>query len=87
MYRIGKMSKLFTPNLSSCGKCKTTWGFVEPHNTQYSRCYGMFPLCEECWSELTPQERLPYYEQLIKRWGNVSEEDKTLIREAVLAGK
>jgi hypothetical protein len=47
----------------------------------------MFPLCEECWGELSPIERLPYYEQIIKKWGNVSEEDKILIREAVLLGK
>jgi len=29
---------------------------------------GCFALCEECWNELTPEERIPYYEQLIADW-------------------
>lgn len=29
---------------------------------------GMFPLCELCWREMTPAERLPYYRVLYDRW-------------------
>ena len=28
----------------------------------------MFPLCERCWSDLTPRERWPYYLALFNSW-------------------
>jgi hypothetical protein len=40
----------------------------EPHYTQYSEGSGMFPLCEDCWSDLSIKERLPYYTQLVQQW-------------------
>lgn len=27
-----------------------------------------FPLCEQCWKELTPEQRLPFYRKLIDGW-------------------
>lgn len=30
-------------------------------------CAGLFALCQECWNELTPEQRLPYYYDLF--WG------------------
>jgi hypothetical protein len=75
--------------LGSCGRCKVSWKWVDGHSTDYGHGRGLFPLCEKCWSELTPKERLPYYEDLMEIWkkqGCQSEyEDE--IREAVLAGK
>lgn len=46
------------------------WGLVgvEEHATNYKRGSGCFPLCEGCWSALTPTERLPYYQKLWHRW-------------------
>jgi hypothetical protein len=85
--RIGAVSKILTPSYSQCKRCKTTWFFVKPHTTWYKECYGMFPLCEKYWNELTPEQRLPYYEQLINEWGNVSIEDQKSIKEVVLKGK
>lgn len=38
------------------------------HSTPYNVASGCFPLCEACWSELSPDERLPYYRQLWQRW-------------------
>lgn len=29
---------------------------------------GCFPLCESCWASLTPEDRLPFYRQLLDRW-------------------
>lgn len=26
---------------------------------------GICPLCEKCWAELTPEQRLPFYRKLI----------------------
>jgi hypothetical protein len=38
--------------------------------------YGCFPLCEECWQPMTPEERLPYYMQLVDDWIRENPEDK-----------
>jgi len=57
---------------------------------------GCFPLCEECWGELTPKERLPYYRELFNEWTLEAIRDGyeappkkqwESIRAAVLAGK
>lgn len=55
-----------------------------------------FPLCEECWSELSIRARIPYYEALWLDWVKTSlsptkngqdwQEVGRSIREAVLAG-
>jgi hypothetical protein len=45
------------------------------HYTDWSEHSGCGPLCEQCWQELaTPEARLPYYEQLMKRWWKDSSE-------------
>lgn len=53
---------------SACQACGTSWDQVAWHNTQYSVHAGCFPLCEECWAERTPRERLPFYAQLLNLW-------------------
>lgn len=67
-WRIGSISKLLSPGWGSCYKCQTTWKFVEGHETYVLNGSGMFPLCEKCWEELTPETRLPYYEKLYASW-------------------
>ena len=62
----------------------------------------MFPLCSDCWTELSPEDRLPYYRSLYERWLGDDEmyeairgqpapkrppEQWEQIRSAVLAGK
>jgi hypothetical protein len=85
--RIGRISQWLTPTYGWCGACKTTWPFVSGHSTQYDRLWGMFPLCEKCWSERTPVERLPYYRALFERWDDPTLVDWDGIERAVLAGK
>ncbi len=51
-----------------CYRCGGTWDYTEVHMTYYSSVSGCFPLCESCWSELSPQERLPYYATLVGKW-------------------
>lgn len=70
-WRIGRVSQWITPRYSHCYRCQTTWGFVEGHSTYFSEpsgvrsaASGYFPLCEACWHELSPQERLPFYRRL-----------------------
>jgi hypothetical protein len=55
-----------------------------------------FPLCEQCWQELTPGQRLPYYRALVDSWmsdgrpnhnGIPWDELWTTIEKNVLAGQ
>ena len=41
---------------------------AKEHITQYSSVGGCFPLCEQCWGGLTPEQRLPYYRDLWEEW-------------------
>jgi len=46
------------------------WPFVheDPSSKILGKNMGCFPLCKLCWSEITPTDRLPYYEQLWDKW-------------------
>lgn len=84
--RIGGISRAVSPGYGCCGKCGTSWLFVEGHSTPYNDHSACFPLCERCWDELTPDERLPYYADLIL--GVWEDPDKwPLVKTAVLEGK
>lgn len=65
--RIGRMK-----GYGACYRCGDSWYWKEQHittfNTSESGASGCFPLCEECWRQLTPEERLPYYVRLMHRW-------------------
>ena len=66
--RLGRLSWLLSPGYGWCLRCKTSWKFCEGHSTQYTEGSGCFPLCEQCWSDLTPTQRLRYYRQLYDQW-------------------
>ncbi len=52
-----------------CHRCGGTWDYTQEHITHYGdEGRGCFPLCEACWSELTIEDRLPYYRGLWERW-------------------
>lgn len=53
----------------SCQRCRMPWSVTEGHSTTFG-ARGMFPLCVECWTALTPKERLPFYQQLWDSWPN-----------------
>ncbi len=76
------------PTLSGCRMCGRVWRICREHDTPYSANKGCFPLCEDCWSELTPETRLPYYELLWYETGDGEPiEAWEAIQAAVLAGK
>ena len=95
---VGNVARILFPSYSACGHCGRPWKIVDGHATPYKPSYGCFPLCEDCWGELTIDERLPYYDDLVDRWivsdykyhcgNNVEEREKDRIRmrEAVLKG-
>jgi len=61
---------LLYPGYCQCGACLKSYKQAIFHTTQYTEGSGCFPLCEKCWSELTPPERLSYYRQLWQKWVN-----------------
>lgn len=92
--RLGPIGKLLAPGWGDCLRCHTPWKFVHYHTTSWGRT-GCIALCEKCWSELTPQERLPFYRQLIEIWhtpphhdphGLTFDEEWALVEPVVLAG-
>lgn len=46
---------------------------------------SMFPLCEGCWSKLTPKQRLPFYRELWDKYDRTGE-DWARLEKNVLAG-
>lgn len=51
-----------------CGSCQLPWWAVEGHSVQYQEDRAMFALCEKCWKQLGPNERLKHYRQLWDSW-------------------
>ena len=77
-----------------CYRCGDTWDWKKGHTTYFDESRGCFPLCHDCWSRLTPEERLPYYERMVDSWlteavkdRNEIEQSRLLIRKAVLEEK
>lgn len=94
------VSRVLAPGLSYCYRCRTSfWGPIK--NEHHSTPYGTngsgwcFPLCETCWSALTPKERMPYYDALVNTWMSQAlttqeaveyDKKRDLIYHAVMAG-
>lgn len=53
----------------TCYRCGGSWEFLRHHTTDYNDRSGCFPLCETCWSDLTPETRLEFYRRLWVTWG------------------
>lgn len=50
------------PLTQSCSNCGVTFDHVtRPHHTYHSEVLTSCPLCEDCWSTLTPETRAPFY--------------------------
>lgn len=66
---IGKISQRRFPRSNSCGRCFCVWAIVKEHITTYDAdgISGCFPLCESCWKSLSIQERMPYYDAMLKK--------------------
>lgn len=86
---IGIVSHITHPGFSSCFRCWRVWKIAKPHSTMYTDSFGCFPLCEECWQVLTPEQRLPYYRALYDKWRNAMTPGMRSfqeIKEAVMKG-
>lgn len=85
-----KTQRMMNPGRGVCLRCGAPWNLKETHTTDHGDNRGCFPLCEECWSVLSPEERLPFYVQLMCVWSSEVEVDLSNIQsivKAVLEGK
>ena len=94
----GRCERTLAPGYGFCHRCGRPWKFTKGHSTTFEEGHGCFPLCEDCWSELTPTERLPFYRQLIDGYIHDSklpslytndtdyEKEWEMIKKAVLKG-
>lgn len=80
----GLLERRLHPGFSSCYRCWRPWACVRGHATMYSEHEGCFPLCQQCWSELPVEGRLPYYKKLWISWDD-PDIDWEPIRDAVYA--
>jgi hypothetical protein len=79
--RLGASERSMCPNNSFCYRCGRPWCAAQGHDTQYTEGSACFPLCEECWLELTPKERLPFYRHLVDDWIQDAKLTRTSIEE------
>lgn len=64
----GFFARLVSPMYGACGRCGMPWNMTKNHVTSVTEICGIFPLCESCWKDMTPQDRLPYYKKLYESW-------------------
>jgi len=89
---LAPLLRVISPSYGACKACGVPWKFAKPHDTDYQDGSGVFALCEDCWQERTPEQRLPYYGRLVlvDWWRSGSLVDYTTwanIKAAVLSGK
>lgn len=69
---IRRFLRQFNPWLGGCNRCGVKWDTRNKnyHITEYGNgASGLFPLCEDCWQQLSASERWPYYKRLLASWG------------------
>lgn len=66
--RKAKNAKGRRSGYSGCSACGDTWDWKKSHTTKIDDVCGVFPLCEECWSAKSVEERMPFYHQLYHQY-------------------
>ena len=88
---LGSVARWCSPGYSQCLHCGRPWNLCKAHHTFYTTSAACFPLCERCWCELTPEQRLSYYRHLWAKWQQDDSpkppEIWVQIEQAVLSGK
>lgn len=65
-----------------CDCCLLPWWLVHGHALDYAPDgRGCFPVCDMCWSQLGPDELLPYYEAHLDKYDPEHPEYKAFLRE------
>lgn len=79
----------FLLSYGSCERCRISWIFNTYHITDTGGGTGIFSLCEACWTDLQPNDRMPFYFRLYDRWEPESRTDERwyAIHDAVKSDK
>lgn len=70
----GTVQRRNHPGQSTCMRCQLPWALCDSHSVKMSERKSCFAICEDCWQELAPEERLIYYEALFHEWAMMSSE-------------
>ncbi len=79
-------AKLF-PEKKTCKRCGGTYQPAQMHIT-WVGAIGVTALCQSCFQQIKPEERVPFYKKLRKVWGESGSADEInwpLMLEAILA--
>lgn len=91
-YRRYKRTGRRNGGFGSCFRCGLSWNndlaVGKQHYTRYKEGHSCFPLCEDCWGVLSPEQRIPFYMALVLFvWRDPSSRRQWLaIEHAVLSG-
>lgn len=66
--KLSSICNILYPYHGKCLRCHRSWALCLGHSTIYSAHIGIFALCEECWAELSIEERIPYYKKCWNGW-------------------
>jgi hypothetical protein len=67
-------SHKIAPGCHFCERCLMSFNVLNPHCTMYGDgTKGIAALCEDCWLELEPADRLPFYYRLWVAWHRLGE--------------
>ena len=88
MSKYIKNSVGYTKGYSGCSRCGDRWNWKEKHVVPCGGASGMFPLCEECYQECSPEERYHYCRELGKEWQqkwgrSIDDTDWDIVREHI----
>ena len=89
---FGLITQILWPSYGWCLRCGVSWKLGTYHITHHSSRRGCFPLCKRCWRQLSPEERLPFYADMVWEWLPDLERDELVdlwesIKSAVMKGK
>jgi hypothetical protein len=91
-----------TLGFGECPRCGDSFYWKRAHITDFAERSGCFPLCQDCWWDLTPIKRVPFYAGLVLgTWlsplhnprlsdserNNIVNVDWPAVEKAVLSGK
>ena len=84
--RSGMMQRLLHPGIGCCERCRRPLWYSKAvaHCTMYTLSSGINVLCEDCWGELTPEDRWSWYRSFVMRhdgWQQEYEQVRTAVAE------
>ena len=87
MFKNVKNANGYARGYGGCLRCGDRWNWKSHHVIPYGGGAGMFPLCEECYNKLSPEERYRYCRELAReweKWGRSEEDiDLDVVREHI----